>query len=68
MIIIVCVFRYRLHIYILGRPVLCKGVAEHINFSVTKNIDPMYQYKKGPLLKQPAAIVVDSNFAKVHKI
>jgi len=60
--------RYRLCVYILGRPVSCNGTTGgHINFSVTNNIDPMYQYKNGPLLKQPAAIVVDSNSAKVHE-
>lgn len=64
--IIVC--RYRLNVCVLGRPVPFNGSNGHnIEFSVTKNIDPTCQYNIGPSMKQPAAIVVNQNTARVRK-
>lgn len=59
-------FRYRLHIYVLGRPVACNGSTGHIDFSIIKNIDPICQYSKGPSMQQPVAIAVDHHSTRVR--
>ncbi|XP_025207500.1 uncharacterized protein LOC112603224 isoform X2 [Melanaphis sacchari] len=58
--------RYRLHIYVLGRPVAYNGNTGHIDFSVTKNIDPTCQYSKGPSMQQPVAIAIDHHSTRVY--
>lgn len=50
----------------LGRPVSFSK-SRHINFSIIKNINPISQYNKRPLLQQPSAIAVDPDTARVSK-
>lgn len=52
----------------LGRPVAFNTSNGHLEFFVTKNIDPISQYNKGPSMQQPAAITIDRNTAKVSKL
>lgn len=52
----------------LGRPVAFNTCNGHLEFFVTKNIDPICQYNKGPSVQQPAAITIDRNTAKVNKL
>lgn len=52
----------------LGRPVAFNTCNGHLEFFVTKNIDPICQYNKGPSMQQPAAITIDRNTAKVSKL
>lgn len=59
-------FRYRLHVYVLGRPVACNDNNGHIYFSIIKNIDPTCQYNRGPSMQQPVAIAVDHHNARVR--
>lgn len=61
------VFRYELHVYVLGRPVAFNCCTGHLELIVTKNIDPLCQYIKGPSMQQPAAITIDRNTARVNK-
>lgn len=58
-------FRYRLHVYVLGRSVACNSSTGCIEFSVTKSIDPTCQYDRGPSMQQPVAIAVDHHSARV---
>lgn len=61
------VFRYRLDVHMLGRPISFNSSATgHFEFSVTKNIDPVCRYEKGPSMQQPAAVAVDSNNSQVY--
>jgi len=59
-------FRYKLLVYVLGRPVACNGNTGHIDFSIVKSIDPICQYSRGPSMQQPVAIAVDHNSARVR--
>lgn len=54
--------------YVLGRPVAFNTCNGHLEFFVTKNIDPICQYNKGPSMQQPAAITISQNTAKVSKL
>ncbi|CAI6353464.1 unnamed protein product [Macrosiphum euphorbiae] len=58
--------RYKLLVYVLGRPVACNGNTGHIDFSIIKSIDPICQYSRGPSMQQPVAIAVDHNSARVY--
>jgi len=66
--IIMNMFRYRLSVHMLGRPVTFNSNTGHIEFSVIKNIDPICQYNKRPSMQQPAAIAVDPHNARVSKL
>lgn len=52
----------------LSRPVPFNGINGHIEFSVTKSIDPACQYNRRPSMQQPAAIAVDQNTSRVSKL
>lgn len=51
----------------LGRPVTFNGSIGHINFSVTKNINPICQYNNEFSMQQPTAIVINSHTSRVSK-
>lgn len=51
----------------LGRPIAFSNSSEHIEFSVTKNINPICQYNNEPTMLQPASITLDSDNSKVSK-
>lgn len=49
----------------LGRPVTFNDSTGHIDFSVTKNINPICQYKNEFPMQQPTAIVVNPHTSRV---
>lgn len=50
---------------VLGRPVTFNCNTGHVDFSITKNNDPICRYNKGPSMQQPAAIAIDPLTSKV---
>lgn len=51
----------------LGRPIAFSKISEHIEFSVTKNINPICQYNNKPAMLQPTSITLNSDNSRVSK-